>query len=76
MNFTMNYSRSFGEHTVGGLFSIERSEAESEYLMGKVNEPYEFTTGQSNSATGDKNTVFSRSESGSIHRSCELCLSG
>lgn len=49
MNFTMNYSRSFGEHTVGGLFSIERSEAESEYLMGKVNEPYEFTTGQSNS---------------------------
>ena len=66
MNFTMNYSRSFGEHTVGGLFSIERSEAESEYLMGKVNEPYEFTTGQSNSATGDKNTVFSRSESGSL----------
>lgn len=54
MNFTMNYSRSFGDHTVGGLFSIERSEAESEYLMGKVNEPYEFTTGQSNSATGDK----------------------
>ena len=66
MNFTMNYSRSFGEHTVGGLFSIERSEAESEYLMGKVNEPYEFTTGQSNSATDDKNTVFSRSESGSL----------
>ena len=66
MNFTMNYSRSFGDHTVGGLFSIERSEAESEYLMGKVNEPYEFTTGQSNSATGDKNTVFSRSESGSL----------
>lgn len=66
MDFTMNYSRSFGDHTVGGLFSIERSEAESEYLMGKVNEPYEFTTGQSNSATGDKNTVFSRSESGSL----------
>lgn len=66
MNFTMNYSRSFGDHTVGGLFSIERSEAESEYLMGKVNDPYEFTTGQSNSATGDKNTVFSRSESGSL----------
>lgn len=66
MNFTMNYSRSFGEHMLGGLFSIERSEAESEYLMGKVNNPYEFTTGQSNSAVGDKNTVFSRSESGSL----------
>lgn len=66
MNFNMNYSRSFGDHTVGGLFSIERSEAESEYLMGKVNDPYEFTTGQSNSATGEKNTVFSRSESGSL----------
>ncbi|MBD3592642.1 TonB-dependent receptor [Bacteroides sp. GM023] len=66
MNFSMNYSRSFGDHTVGGLFSIERSEAESEYLMGKVNEPYEFTTGQSNSAVGEKNTVFSRSESGSL----------
>lgn len=66
MNFSMNYSRSFGDHTVGGLFSIERSEAESEYLMGKVNDPYEFTTGQSNSATGEKNTVFSRSESGSL----------
>lgn len=66
MNFIMNYSRSFGDHTLGGLFSIERSEAESEYLMGKVNEPYEFTTGQSNSAIGDKNTVFTRSESGSL----------
>ena len=66
MNFTMNYSRSLGNHTLGGLFSIERSEAESEYLMGKVNDPYEFTTGQSNSAIGDKNTVFSRSESGSL----------
>ncbi len=66
MNFTMNYSRSLGSHTLGGLFSIERSEAESEYLMGKVNDPYEFTTGQSNSAIGDKNTVFSRSESGSL----------
>lgn len=66
MNFTANYSRTFGEHTVSGLFSIERSEAESEYLMGKVNDPYDFTTGQSNSATGDKNTVFTRSESGSL----------
>lgn len=66
MNFTANYSRTFGDHTVSGLFSIERSEAESEYLMGKVNDPYDFTTGQSNGATGDKNTVFSRSESGSL----------
>lgn len=66
MNFTANYARTFGDHSISGLFSIERSEAESEYLMGQVAYPYDFTTGQSNSATGEKNTVFTRAESGTL----------
>jgi len=67
INFTASYSRDFGKHHVGGLFSIEKSEAESEYLYGMVSNPYEFTTGQSNSATGaTKIVTFTRSESGTM----------
>ena len=51
---------------MGGLFSIEKSEAESEYQMSKVYDPYSFTNGQSNSASGDKDTEFKRAESGSL----------
>ena len=66
MNFTVQYQRDFGQHHLGGLFSIEKSEAEIEYLEGQRNSPYEFTTGQYNSATGDRTTVFTRSESGTL----------
>jgi TonB-linked SusC/RagA family outer membrane protein len=67
MNFIASYSRSFGLHNVSGLFSIERSEAENEYLYGDVSDPYEFTTGQSNSADAETKTVtFTRSESGTM----------
>ena len=66
INFTAQYQRTFGKHDISALFSIEKSEAESEYLMGQVDNPYEFTTGQSNSATGDQHTVFSRYESGTL----------
>jgi TonB-linked SusC/RagA family outer membrane protein len=66
LNFTLNYSRDFDLHHLGGLFSIERSEAESEYLYGAVTDPYAFTTGQSNSASGETSSVFKRSESGSL----------
>ena len=66
INFTAQYQRTFGKHDVSALFSIEKSEAENEYLMGQVDSPYEFTTGQSNSATGDQHTVFTRSESGTL----------
>ena len=66
MNFTVQYQRDFGQHHLGGLFSIEKSEAESEYLEGQRNSPYEFTTGQYNSATGDRTTVFTRSESATL----------
>ncbi|MCR5394922.1 MAG: TonB-dependent receptor [Bacteroidales bacterium] len=67
LNFTLNYGRDFGDHHVGALFSIERSEAENEYLYGMVSDPYPFTTGQSNSAEGNtKTTTFKRGESGSM----------
>lgn len=66
MNFTASYARDFGLHHVGGLFSIEKSEAESEYSMAKVYDPYPFTNGQSNSASGDKDAEFKRAESGSL----------
>ena len=67
MNFTASYNRDFGLHSVGALFSIEKSEAESEYLYAYQNKPYQFTTGQSNSANPTTKTItFTRSESGTL----------
>lgn len=67
INFNVNYERNFGLHHVNGLLGIEKSEAESEYLYGYESGPYPFTTGQSNSATAEtKNTVWTRSESGTL----------
>lgn len=68
INFMATYNRDFGDHHVGALFSIEKSEAESEYLNGSVTYPYEFTTGQSNSVmyNSSPGTVFTRSESGTL----------
>lgn len=66
MNYTITYARAFGDHDVSGLFAIEKSESESEDLSGAVTNPYPFTNGQSNTATGDKNTDFGRSESGTL----------
>lgn len=67
MNFVLSYARSFGKHDVSGLFTIERSEYESEDLNGSVTNPYSFTNGQSNGTNnGEKSTVFTRSESGSL----------
>ena len=39
VNFTAQYARDFGLHHIQGLFSIEKSEAESEYLLGKREAP-------------------------------------
>lgn len=68
LNFTVNYARDFGKHHVGALFSIEKSEAESEYVDGMVTHPYEFTTGEFNSVTYESvpTTNSYRSESGSL----------
>ena len=66
INFTAQYNRKFGKHDISGLFSIEKSEQESEYLQGQREHPYPFTTGQYNSATGEMTTEFTRSESASL----------
>ena len=67
INFTAQYQRKFGDHDISGLFSIEKSEAESEYLYGYVSQPYDFTTQQSSSAIADTKIVtFTRSVSGSL----------
>jgi len=66
INFTLNYARDFGRHHVGALFSIEKSEAESEYVLGQVNNPLPYTNHQSNSGQGDKTTEFNRAESGTL----------
>ena len=66
MNFTAQYARDFGAHHVSALFSIERSETESEYNNSQGNQPLEFTNYQSNSTTGDQSMVFNRSEAGTL----------
>ena len=67
-NFQVNYARTFGKHSVGAMFSIEKSEAETEYLEGSVTDPYSFGTGQSNAvgANSKMSTVFRRYESGTL----------
>ena len=68
MNLTVSYARDFGEHHVSALFSIEKSETESEWMTGQVTDPYEFTTGQSNSVGPDSEmtTTWTRAESGTL----------
>jgi TonB-linked SusC/RagA family outer membrane protein len=66
LNFITTYERSFGKHDINGLFTIEKSERESEYVWGNVTLPYTFTNLQSNGASGDQTTAFNRSESGML----------
>ena len=66
INFTAQYARDFGRHHVSALFSIEKSEAESEFVTGQVNNPLPYTNHQSNSGQGEKNTEFNRAESGTL----------
>ena len=66
LNFIATYSRKFGLHDVSGMFTIEKSEAETEDLEGMVKNPLSFTDGQSSSANGTQSTSFNRSESGML----------
>jgi TonB-linked SusC/RagA family outer membrane protein len=63
MNFIASYARTFGQHDVSGLFTIEKAEREQEYVWGSRNLPYTFTNLQSNGASGDQQSEFNRSES-------------
>jgi len=66
LNFYATYARKFGLNDVSALFTIEKSESESEYVWGNVTLPYTFTNLQSSGAGGDQTTAFSRSESGTL----------
>jgi TonB-linked SusC/RagA family outer membrane protein len=66
LNFYATYARTFGLHSVNGLFTIEKSESEMEDLMGNRVGPFAFTNFQFNGADGDKDANFSRTESGSL----------
>ncbi|MDO4758699.1 MAG: TonB-dependent receptor [Rikenellaceae bacterium] len=66
LNFQVNYNRTFGRHTVGAMFNIEKSEAEAEWSRASVGDPYSFTTGSSTTATGTQAAEFKGSESGSL----------
>lgn len=68
MNFTVTYNRNFGPHTVGALFSIEKSEFESESLQGSISFPMSFAGGQSNSGGdgSEMSTNFFRAEAGTL----------
>ena len=67
LSFTADYARTFGKHSVSAMFTIEKSEAESEYIMAKSTDPYDFTTGQSNStATPLGDLAFTKSVSGTL----------
>jgi TonB-linked SusC/RagA family outer membrane protein len=70
LNFTTTYARKFGLHDISGLFTIEKSETESEDLLGSVSGLVEYANGQSNVSALDPNntgsTVFGRSESGRL----------
>ena len=68
VNFTLSYNRKFGNHEVGALFSIEKSESESEDETAQGTHPLSFTDGQSSSLSDDseKTVSWSRSEGGSL----------
>ncbi|MDN3669349.1 SusC/RagA family TonB-linked outer membrane protein [Echinicola jeungdonensis] len=65
-NFTMSYANDFGLHSVSGLFSIERAEAESSQEDVWKEEPTSFTNGQFSTAFGGIDGRTTGSESGSL----------
>ena len=66
-NFTLQYARTFNKkHDVSALFSIEKTEAETEPLEGTVTDLIAYQDGQSSSSMGDMTTTFTRSESGML----------
>lgn len=69
INLTFQYNRKFGLHDVSALFSIEKSETESEFNFSKATAPYEFTNYQYSGINKDETEIsvnFSRSEAGML----------
>jgi len=64
LNFNGMYERTFGKHYVSGLFSVEKTESEDEFVRYYKDDPLSFTNGQSNTATGLADGQTTRTESG------------
>ena len=64
LNFVANYNRTFAKHTIGALFSVERSERNYEYVRYYREDPLEVNNGEWNTATGKMDGLTERSESG------------
>lgn len=65
-NFLLNYNRSFGKHSVSGLFAIEKSEAESMQQDVWRASPIASTNGQFSTAFGAVDGKTAGAESGSL----------
>lgn len=65
-NLNLSYSRDFGKHSVSGLFSVERGEAESSGDDFYKEDPLLTTNGQSSTAFGVLDGATTGSESGSL----------
>ena len=52
INFTLSYDKKIGPHSISGLFSVEKGEAEGEQEDVYKSDPIQSTNGQFNTATG------------------------
>lgn len=65
-NLTMTYARDFGQHSVSGVFSIERAEAENSQEDVWKEDPIASTNGQFNTAFGNVDGRTSANETGNL----------
>ncbi|WP_069658781.1 SusC/RagA family TonB-linked outer membrane protein [Arcticibacter eurypsychrophilus] len=65
-NFLLNYNRQFGKHNVSGLFTVEKSESETNQESVYRESPFLTTNGQFATASGDVVGATSAAESGSL----------
>lgn len=65
-NFVVNYNRTFGKHTISGLFTVEKSESENEQQDVWRDSPIASTNGQFNSAFGAVDGRTFANEAGSL----------
>ncbi len=69
INFMATYQRTFGNHSLNGLFAIEKSEREFEDVYASRSDLFPNANGQSSSTGNDSSTKdnrFSRAESGRL----------
>ncbi|HET9278817.1 MAG TPA: hypothetical protein VFN95_11540, partial [Flavitalea sp.] len=66
LNFSANYSRQFGRHSVSGMFMAERTEAESNFEEVLKDDPVAGTNGQLSTAFGTVDGRSSAFEGGTL----------